>query len=55
MERKLRAGTRISHSSRGDGIVLASNVQDDDELVNVDFESAGIKHLAKSLANLKLL
>ena len=55
METKFRAGTRVRHTSWGNGIVLDSKIQDDDELVDVVFESVGIKRLAASLANLKVL
>jgi DNA helicase-2/ATP-dependent DNA helicase PcrA len=55
IESKFRAGTRVRHPSWGDGIVLDSKIQDDDELVDVVFESVGIKRLAVSLANLKIL
>ncbi|MCC6501471.1 MAG: UvrD-helicase domain-containing protein [Anaerolineales bacterium] len=52
---KYRAGTRIKHPSWGEGIVLDSKVQDDDEIVDVVFESVGIKRLSASLANLKII
>jgi DNA helicase-2/ATP-dependent DNA helicase PcrA len=52
---KFRAGMRIKHPSWGEGIVLNSRMQDDDEIVDVVFESVGIKRLAASLANLTLL
>jgi ATP-dependent DNA helicase UvrD/PcrA len=52
---KYRAGTRIRHSLWGEGIVLDSRIQDDDEIVDVVFESVGIKRLAASLANLTIL
>ena len=55
MESKLRAGTRVKHPMWGDGIVLDSKMQDDDEIVDVVFESVGIKRLAASLANLKVM
>ena len=55
VQQKFRAGTRIKHPAWGEGIVLDSKVQDDDELVDVVFESVGIKRLAASLANLKIL
>ncbi len=55
MDIKFRAGTRVRHPSWGDGIVLDSKIQDDDELVDVVFESVGIKRLAASLANLKVI
>jgi len=55
MESKFRAGTRVKHPMWGDGIVLDSKMQDDDEIVDIVFESVGIKRLAASLANLKVL
>jgi len=54
-EIKFRAGTRIKHSIWGDGIVLDSRIQDDDEIVDIVFESVGIKRLSASLANLKVI
>ena len=39
----------------GGGIVLDSRIQDDDEIVDVVFESVGIKRLAASLANLTII
>ena len=43
MESKFRAGTRVKHPMWGDGIVLDSKLQDEDEIVDVVFESVGIK------------
>jgi DNA helicase II / ATP-dependent DNA helicase PcrA len=55
MESKFKPGERVSHPLWGEGIVLDSKVQDDDEIVDVVFESVGIKKLAASLANLSIL
>ncbi len=52
---RFRAGTRVKHPTWGEGIVLDSKVQDEDELVDVVFESVGVKRLAASLANLKAM
>jgi DNA helicase-2/ATP-dependent DNA helicase PcrA len=54
-EAKFRAGMRVKHPSWGEGMVLNSRLQDDDETVDVVFESVGIKRLAASLANLTIL
>ncbi|MBM3124369.1 MAG: hypothetical protein FJZ87_04750 [Chloroflexi bacterium] len=54
-EVRYRAGTRIKHPLWGEGMVLNSKMQDDDEIVEVVFESVGIKRLAASLANLTIL
>lgn len=55
METKFRAGVRVRHPLWGEGIVIDSKVQDDDEIVDVVFESVGIKKLAASLANLSII
>jgi DNA helicase-2/ATP-dependent DNA helicase PcrA len=55
IEAKFRAGTRITHPTWGEGIILDSRIQDDDEIVDVVFESVGIKRLSASLANLKII
>ncbi len=55
IEARFRAGTRVKHATWGEGIILNSRVDGDDELVDVVFESVGIKRLAASLANLKVV
>jgi len=55
IEIKFRAGTHVRHQIWGEGIVLDSRIQDDDEIVDVVFESVGIKRLAASLANLTVV
>jgi DNA helicase-2/ATP-dependent DNA helicase PcrA len=55
VEIRFRAGTRVKHASWGEGIVLDSKIQDDDEIVDVVFSSVGIKRLSASLANLKII
>ena len=52
---KFRAGTRVQHATWGEGIILNSRIDGDDELVDVVFESVGIKRLAASLANLTVV
>jgi DNA helicase-2/ATP-dependent DNA helicase PcrA len=54
-ENKFRAGMRVQHPTWGEGMVLNSRLQDNDETVDVVFESVGIKRLAASLANLSIL
>jgi DNA helicase-2/ATP-dependent DNA helicase PcrA len=55
LQSKYRAGTRVRHPIWDEGIVLDSRIQDDDEIVDVVFESVGIKRLAASLANLTII
>ena len=52
---KYRMGERVSHAQFGEGIVLNSKIEDDDETVTIVFESVGIKRLAASLAKLEIL
>jgi DNA helicase-2/ATP-dependent DNA helicase PcrA len=46
-------GTHVEHPVWGDGMVLNSRIQDDDEIVDIFFENVGMKRVAASLANLK--
>jgi DNA helicase-2/ATP-dependent DNA helicase PcrA len=55
VETRYRAGTRVRHPIWDEGIVLTSRIQDGDEIVDVVFESVGVKRLAASLANLTIL
>jgi DNA helicase-2/ATP-dependent DNA helicase PcrA len=55
MEIKFRAGTHVRHQMWGEGIVLDSRIQDADEIVDVVFESVGIKRLSAALANLTVV
>jgi len=55
IEQKFRVGMRVSHPIWKDGIVLDSRIQSGDEIVDVIFESVGIKRLSASLANLTVI
>ncbi len=50
---RFAAGMRVRHPLWGEGLVVDSKVQDEDELVDVFFDSVGFKRLAASLANLR--
>jgi DNA helicase-2/ATP-dependent DNA helicase PcrA len=52
---QFRAGMRIMHPTWGEGMVINSRLQDNDETVDIVFESVGIKRLAASLANLTIM
>ncbi len=52
---KFRAGQRVRHPKFGEGIVIESRLQRDDEEVSVVFEEAGIKRLLVSFAHLEKL
>lgn len=55
IQAQFRPGMRVKHPLWNEGIVLDSRAQDGDEIVDVVFESVGIKRLAASLANLKII
>ena len=50
---KYLPGSHVQHPVWGDGMVLNSRIQDDDEIVDIFFEDVGMKRVAASLANLK--
>lgn len=50
---KFKPGSHVQHPVWGDGMVLSSRIQDDDEIVDIFFEDIGMKRVAASLANLK--
>jgi DNA helicase II / ATP-dependent DNA helicase PcrA len=54
-EARFRVGMHVAHDSFGEGIVMESNRQQDDEIITVAFESVGIKRLMASLANLEVI
>jgi len=51
---RFHAGLRVMHNVWGEGMVLNSRIQDDDEIVDVFFENVGLKRLAASLAKLEV-
>jgi DNA helicase-2/ATP-dependent DNA helicase PcrA len=52
---KFRAGQRVRHAVFGEGLVIESRVDKDDEMVTVAFEEVGLKRLMAGLANLQRL
>jgi DNA helicase-2/ATP-dependent DNA helicase PcrA len=52
---QFRAGQRVRHPTFGEGIVIESRLQRDDEEVSVVFEESGIKRLLASFARLEKL
>ena len=47
-------GTHIMHPVWGEGMVLNSRIQDDDEVVDIFFDRLGMKRVAASLARLEI-
>jgi len=54
-ELQFRAGQRVKHAQFGEGIVIESRLDRNDEEVTVAFKKAGIKRLLASFANLQKL
>jgi DNA helicase-2/ATP-dependent DNA helicase PcrA len=48
-------GQKVRHPKWGDGLVLNSQLQNDDEIVDVFFEGVGKKKLIASLADMKTI
>lgn len=55
IRQKYPIGTRVSHNTWGEGTVLESRIQDDDEILAVNFKVFGLKRLGASLAKLTIL
>jgi DNA helicase-2/ATP-dependent DNA helicase PcrA len=54
IEPRYQAGATVMHPVWGEGLVLNSRIQDDDEIVDVFFAGEGLKRLAASLARLEI-
>jgi len=52
--RQYEPGMRVEHPVWGEGMVLNSKIEDDDEIVDVFFNQTGLKRLMASLANLAI-
>jgi len=48
-------GARVEHPVWGEGMVLNSRIQDDEEIVDIFFEGVGLKRVAASLAKLEII
>ena len=55
IEQRYHPADHVRHPIFGEGIVLDSHIQGDDETVDVHFESVGFKRVAASLAKLEIL
>ncbi|HOJ00044.1 MAG TPA: UvrD-helicase domain-containing protein [Anaerolineaceae bacterium] len=49
------AGMHVKHAVLGNGIVIQSKLQGDDEVVTVAFDKAGLKKLSAAIAKLEIL
>lgn len=55
VEPTYRAGLKVRHATFGEGLVLNTKIEDDEEIVDIFFEKAGLKKLAASLARLDVV
>ncbi len=55
LEPRYRTGMRVRHPSFGEGVVIHTQIDFDDEELSIEFEAAGLKHLVASMANLEIL
>jgi DNA helicase-2/ATP-dependent DNA helicase PcrA len=54
LEKRYRPGVTVVHPVWGEGMVLNSKIEDDDEVVDIFFQDIGLKRVAASLAKLEL-
>jgi DNA helicase-2/ATP-dependent DNA helicase PcrA len=52
---KFKSGDRVKHASFGEGTVLESRLQGNDETVVIEFKSVGLKRLDANLAKLEII
>jgi DNA helicase-2/ATP-dependent DNA helicase PcrA len=55
VEPRFKVGMRVHHGTFGEGIVIGTKLDRDDEEVTISFESGETKHLVASLAMLEIL
>lgn len=55
LEPRFYPGVRVEHHVWGEGMVLNSRIQDDEEIVDIFFETVGLKRVAASLARLNII
>jgi DNA helicase-2/ATP-dependent DNA helicase PcrA len=55
VQQRFAPGMRVMHPVWGEGMVLNSRLQDDDEVVDIFFAHLGMKKVAASLANLEIM
>jgi len=55
VEPRYRAGMRVLHPRFGEGVILETRLDHEDEEITIVFESGETKHLVASLARLQVL
>jgi DNA helicase-2/ATP-dependent DNA helicase PcrA len=54
VQQRFHPGMRVEHPTWGEGMILNSRLQDEDEIVDIFFENVGLKKVAASLARLEI-
>ena len=55
LEKRFSPGNRVRHPIWGEGMVLNSTLKDSDEVVDVYFESVGLKRVSASIGKLEII
>jgi DNA helicase-2/ATP-dependent DNA helicase PcrA len=55
VEQRFKAGMHVRHESWGEGLIIDARIQDNEERVDIFFESVGFKRLLASLAELEII
>ncbi|MCX8062932.1 MAG: UvrD-helicase domain-containing protein [Anaerolineales bacterium] len=55
LEKRFSPGNRVRHPIWGEGMVLNSDLKDNDEIVDVFFESVGLKRVSVSIGKLEII
>jgi DNA helicase-2/ATP-dependent DNA helicase PcrA len=55
LETQFKPGMSVRHPAWGQGMVLNSRIQDDDEIVDIFFQDVGLKKVMAAFANLQAL
>lgn len=55
LEPQYKPGMRVQHKVFGEGVVMSTRIDHDDEEVSVEFKEIGTKHLDASMAQLEIL
>ncbi len=55
LQAQFAVGQRVAHSTFGEGVVLETRLEQDDEIVTVSFAKVGVKRLSAAVAQLEIL
>lgn len=55
VEKAYAAGMKVAHADWGEGMILNSKIEDDEEIVDIFFEDVGLKRVVASMAKLEIV